>query len=432
MNSFLDRIRSIASDPSADTTMTAVFIAILVLSLALLGAIGYLFYSHSNKDRVQVQVEIPVTENTFELWLQRVIIAVVLISFFALSGRYIENPAFCAKCHNTNTEAKALIKTVHNKLACLQCHQQPGFTGAILQKIDYARWVAIYVKTDKAEPKHAVVKNDACISCHSKILSKTYVTHSIRVRHKDFIKKGARCVDCHNSVAHPGVVKPEQSPSMTSCVSCHNGQTASAKCSVCHTKDIGDRMRLPKRDRLKVGVSVKWNFCYRCHENKKCTSCHGVTMPHPPDWVSGVKHARPAFVNIKTCWRCHDMPNEPLKPAPLIACACHGVVNQYHEPEPVWIKNHGPIALGKLSGDGMNERCYSCHGKKLCDFCHVTGKYKAIERKTETDTPEISSSVSNIRIENTSTPDSTSTAVKQLENNATNSSVMKLKASERR
>ncbi|MBI4733973.1 MAG: hypothetical protein HY779_04035, partial [Rubrobacteridae bacterium] len=52
MTSFLDKIRSIASDPSADITMTAVFIAILILFLALVGAIGYLFYSYSNKDRV--------------------------------------------------------------------------------------------------------------------------------------------------------------------------------------------------------------------------------------------------------------------------------------------------------------------------------------------------------------------------------------------
>lgn len=410
-NNMLDKMQTVLADPSADILMTSVFFGIILLLFALIAAIGYLVYGYSNKDRLQFKIEVPTTENPYEQWIHRLIIVTVLAAFVALSSSYIDKPAFCVNCHSNAVEAKTLAKTVHSGLSCLQCHQQPGFTGAILQKIDYARWATIYARTNKAEARHAIIKNDACLACHRSILQQVKTTHSIRVRHKDFIENGARCVDCHNSIAHPGVIKPEQSPSMAGCVSCHNGKIAKSKCQTCHAKDIGDKMRLPKRDRLKVGVSVKWNFCYRCHENKKCAKCHGVTMPHPPDWVSGVKHARPAFININVCWKCHDSEKEPFKPSPLVSCACHGVVNEYHEPEPFWIKKHGPIALGKMTGDGMNERCYNCHGKKLCDFCHDAGKYKASDSTSTVGAAEEIKSIDGFHpVESTGTVESTSSA----------------------
>ncbi|MCL6472684.1 MAG: NapC/NirT family cytochrome c [Firmicutes bacterium] len=382
LRGILENIRLVLDDPSADATLTLVVIAMLLLSLVLLGMIGYLIYSYATRDRLRLKLKVPVSESAYDVWLQRlIVVAVILIILFA-GSYYTGQPKFCANCHSLKKEAKALEKSAHAGIKCLSCHQPPGITGAIAQKVDYARWFWVYAITNKANPGKARIEDAACLKCHSEVRQKTLSRYGIRVSHKEFLDAGADCMDCHNSVAHAGLIKPETVPSMSACVKCHNDKTAKADCSLCHEKDIGEKIRTPKRDLIKTGIFVNWDFCYRCHQPQKCTNCHGLQMPHPPNWVSEVKHALPAFTNPNVCFRCHDMPYAPLQASRLQGCTCHGTM-EYHGTFDEWRKQHGPIATGKIPGNGENENCYSCHSEKLCDYCHPVGKYKVVPRQQD-------------------------------------------------
>lgn len=354
----------------------------IFLILGLFGAVGYLIYSFATRDRLRIQVKVPVSESAYDVWFQRLVIIGIIVGSSLAASYYVGQPRFCANCHSLKKEAKALATTSHAGIKCLKCHQAPGISGAAMQKIDYSRWFWVYATTNKAEPKKAYVEDSACLKCHGEIRTKTISRYSIRVSHKEFLKAGASCMDCHNTVAHPGVIKLQRTPSMSSCVKCHDDKTAKADCMLCHNTDVGEKMRAPKRERIKTGIFVGWDICYRCHQEQKCTRCHGVKMPHPPDWVSGVKHAKPAFENRKVCWRCHDLPTAPLQPAMLQACSCHGTM-QFHGPTESWRTLHGPIATGKIQGDGENHNCYGCHSTSLCDFCHPKGKYKPAYKPNE-------------------------------------------------
>jgi len=376
INDIFEDIRYVFGNPTYDTNLTILVAVMLLVTLALLFALGYLAYSFATRKRLRVRLEVPVSESPYAAWGQRfLIVAAVALTFVALSS-YTARPSFCANCHGKSTAVIALRSSTHKGVECLQCHQPAGATGALLQKIDYSRWLWVYATTNKIEPATASVDDGACLRCHGEVRSKTVSRYSIRVRHSDFLQDGARCVDCHNTVAHPGAVKPVREPSMGGCIKCHDGKRAAAECSTCHEKDIGTAIREPKRDRIKAGIFVQWDFCYRCHKEKRCTNCHGVTMPHPPDWVAKAKHARPAFTDRDVCWRCHDIPSAPLQPAMLQSCPCHGTM-EYHGAQELWRTNHGPIALGRQPGDGENDYCYDCHSVRLCDFCHREGRYKA-------------------------------------------------------
>jgi len=357
--------------------------------ILLLGSLvfvaGYLIYLFATRKRLRVPVKMPATQSPYEVLFQRFVvlgaIAAILIGLSYYTGR----PSFCANCHTKRVEVKALAKSSHKGIGCLKCHQSPGVSGAVLQKIDYSRWLWVYAVTNTVEPQRANVDDGACLRCHPEIPKKTVVRYGIKAKHRDFLEKGSHCVDCHNSVAHPEVVKPERRPSMDSCMKCHDDRVAKADCSVCHTKDIGSEIKEPRRGVMKVGVQPELYFCYRCHEEKKCTSCHGVIMPHPPDWLSHgpvAKHAKPAFTNREVCWRCHDIPEAPLKPAMIQACGCHGTMG-YHGPQESWRKTHGPIATGKVPGDGENDYCGNCHSDNLCNHCHSEGKYKVPKQPSQ-------------------------------------------------
>ncbi len=347
----LDNIRTVLSDPTGDMALTGIVLGMLLLLIALFFAIGYLIYSFTNRNRLKlnVRVEVPVSQNPGDIVTRRLIVIVAVIAILIGLNFYTGRSNFCLNCHDNNKEAKALSVSAHKGVACLQCHQPAGVSGVVLQKIDYSRWLTIYAITNKTQSRRAYIDDGACLRCHSEVLRRTTSRYSISVRHKDFLDQGALCTDCHNAVAHPGLVKPERKPTMDLCLKCHNDRIAKADCSTCHTKDIGKGVPTSKREIMKVGIRVAPDVCYRCHGEKKCTQCHGIRMPHPPDWVSNAKHALPAFKNLQACWRCHDNPATPLQGTTGSSCTCHGDM-VFHGPWDAWRKNHGPIARGQAPG----------------------------------------------------------------------------------
>src|SRR3990172_6999547 len=99
--------------------MTLVVGAMILLSLALLGAVVYLVYSYATMDRLRVAVHVKVPERPVDVWGPRLFSIAVLVGLVIGSSYYVGRPAFCANCHSDRKEAKALAQSAHKDVPCL-------------------------------------------------------------------------------------------------------------------------------------------------------------------------------------------------------------------------------------------------------------------------------------------------------------------------
>ncbi len=125
-------------------------------------------------------------------------------------------------------------------------------------------------------------------------------------------------------------------PMMATCLGCHDGKQATARCSACHLTEPDGRLKtklvsaatmaaggngplVPSgslrgidahgptftRDHAQAGRDE--GYCLTCHRRQECIDCHGgVVRPpdiHPSDYVS--LHAMDARRNTPDCSACH-------------------------------------------------------------------------------------------------------------------------------
>lgn len=348
--------------------------AVLLIVGTIVAIALYVFYSRSPRARVAAMLRESASSVDAQAsrWAIRLLVPAILIGALFAADAYFSRPSTCASCHREGGYQKALKASPHSSVACMECHAPSGPGSFVRRQATYSRWVAVYGVTKKApEPRPGSVDSGSCLECHGNVSSGTVVSNGIRVRHSDILDAGGECGDCHNTTAHPGAVKRPSEPSMDQCLPCHDGTKASAECSSCHVKDVAFTPAT-KRGYAPRKLADSWDSCYRCHEEKPCLKCHGVTMPHPPGWgpdtrtFKGAGHAREGFVNREVCWRCHYAKGKPFQPAEE-ACRCHGLLGDFHNGK-AWIKEHGLEATGQRGG--ANARCFDCHGQDFCDLCH--------------------------------------------------------------
>ena len=129
----------------------------------------------------------------------------------------------------------------------------------------------------------------------------------VMMSHVDPAAAGFHCTECHIEAGHaPGSPRVQ----MTRCIRCHDGQTASAACPLCHRADTNrisyaaDRTDATDRDFPKAQLPSISN-CAGCHTEPACDACHGLPMPHPASF-SRWEHAQAGpFGSSPLCLRCH-------------------------------------------------------------------------------------------------------------------------------
>lgn len=350
--------------PGENVQMTAVVMGILLafVSLTILFFIYLRLVKKSISERKTSKSRSDVFYHDWWLrWIGRSLgIALFLL---ILLGQYGAQPVVCAKCHQKIFES--FNKSPHKEKGCLSCHQEPGMTGYVLQKLDYVRW--LFTDQSQIDPQtvtEAYIDSSACLSCHGSVFQGTLKTRAMRVRHADF--KDYRCIDCHNSTGHKEGVNEIRVPDMRSCLVCHDARRASASCVTCHSGDIasasGTVSWKTRADVIKIPAPLAQN-CRGCHSIAKCTACHGLEMPHPRDWVPN--HARTAFTNKETCWRCHGESQGNGR---------FGFCNRCHRfPGPHrtgWIAKHASAAT-EMRGSIPLATCKLCHtNERFCELCH--------------------------------------------------------------
>jgi nitrate/TMAO reductase-like tetraheme cytochrome c subunit len=162
-----------------------------------------------------------------------------VLLFSAGSFWWTSQPSFCNGCHVMNKYVQTWSASAHQDVNCEKCHLTPGLFGFLGGKIAGLQVVMNYIRGDYEDYSFsAAVSNASCLQCHRSIMDKN--VHDARagviVSHRNIVEAGGKCVSCHSTVAHGDAIPIGSAthPSMQTCLTCHNNDTAPLRCSLCH------------------------------------------------------------------------------------------------------------------------------------------------------------------------------------------------------
>ena len=162
-----------------------------------------------------------------------------LLLFSAFSLWWTSTPEFCDKCHVMNVYVDTWEASPHGEENCEHCHLNPGLFSFMGGKIASMQVVANFMTGNFEDDSFtAHVSNAACLQCHEDLMEEEVTTYEsgITVSHLHIIDNGAKCMDCHSTVAHGDSVEvgAVTLPTMDKCMKCHDGKTAPTDCVLCH------------------------------------------------------------------------------------------------------------------------------------------------------------------------------------------------------
>ena len=178
------------------------------------------------------------------------------------------------------------------------------------------------------------LKNETCLGCHKDFEQVTANEDQKEFSHDLHLRQRLDCVTCHKTVGHDGTTKPE-----------------AAVCDECHGLTMphpADYVKTHGKDVDQAGTDT----CDNCHNiYLHCQECHGLQMPHPAGWKT--KHGDIATPEMETCRQCHEK---------QFCLSCHPV----EMPHPQnWTTTHGRATAEKGSAT-----CTMCHEASDCTACH--------------------------------------------------------------
>lgn len=356
--------RGVLENPKLDPEKTVVVFAVLIIGALLAFAIAMAIFARVSRKLGKPDGKKPAARpvkkerprallTPAERRFSALAVWLVVCGALFYGTTYTAKPAFCGSCHTMQPALAGWKTSIHKNVTCNACHARPGLTGYLSRQIDFASEALEQTRGGKVLPE-ATVANSSCLRCHSKVLSGTLKIKTLKVRHSDFLREGAACVDCHTS--H----KETRKASMSKCITCHNGTIASGKCSTCHIGDFAARANA-KREFVKINLPPI-RKCSGCHAVNRCTTHHGSEMPHQTDWLEA--HGKiAASSNEPVCWRCHEQKDYGF-------CRnCHNAIPPHDlQGKPGWVAQHQFVVKGSAP-DGLRS-CNVCHKVDFCSGCH--------------------------------------------------------------
>lgn len=278
--------------------------------------------------------------------------AVLALAAVAVAYAGTSQDRYCTEtCHAMTAPAEAWTASAHATVPCVRCHE--GTFGAALVPAVSQRTRSLYYELTRAEGVAVTaLPAERCLGCHGDVAQGVVVGgNGVAMAHEHVLAAGYACEDCHGAQGH---VHAERSPTMASCLACHDGETASIDCDVCH-RAASDKLIEVDDTRFGKLQLPETPTCSGCHSEEACDACHGLRMPHPPGYASPEAHAEPAAFRRKQtlCYRCHTFAD----------CAeCHEPFNKTHGDD--WERAHATHPRDTTW-------CAGCHETAdMCGLCH--------------------------------------------------------------
>ncbi len=240
------------------------------------------------------------------LWLL-IAVVVLMIGVIALPVFSTLQPAYYERYPVLAPRMAQWEHSTHSRISCAGCHMDPGVGGAARFA---ARAVpAFYSQLFQGPSQTNLLQapsRAACQKCHT-AYRKVSPGGDLRIPHRAHVEVlKMECVTCHKDLVHSLSRRGYNRPEMETCIECHDGETASNRCTECHT-----RKQVPaghkKPDWLKVhGSKAKTEDCGACHDwtPDYCADCHQRRpASHVGNWKTG--HGPEAKARGEGCLVCH-------------------------------------------------------------------------------------------------------------------------------
>jgi len=251
--------------------------------------------------------------------LVRLGIAVLLITILVLVPGYIATRSqFLGRYSNLKSAKDTWSTSVHSQASCQSCHVSPTWTA---QTIYAGRMVGEFylslVLRTRQPNLFGAPTNEACARCHIDLRTVS-PSGDLNIPHRAHVNVlKLKCVQCHKYLVHETNPAGKHTPSMATCLTCHDGKTAKNNCSACHTNKA-----LPENHKSPDWVIIHPNMqkeidCAKCHKwtNDWCAQCH-ATRPRSHTKMWRTDHAKKVKTH-RNCEVCHDAP---------FCTRCHGDV----------------------------------------------------------------------------------------------------------
>ena len=237
-------------------------------------------------------------------------LVIVAAAVWATAGVTTASRAACESCHEDAAHVASAEIDPHRDVSCVSCHETGGavaraggnLTARTAHYVSGAEGVA-------SGEYGSRISSAGCIGCHRAVLTEITedTARGIVMSHAEPVEAGAECVDCHRIA---GGVISKRITGMNECLRCHDDETASAECSTCHRGDPAAAIAAVEATSTAFARDlVAEPRCDTCHDMGPCDSCHGISLPHTPEFKAA-GHAREGAEDLwdnggQTCVKCH-------------------------------------------------------------------------------------------------------------------------------
>lgn len=303
------------------------------------------------------------------------LLVLIIAAFLGLAAatvgamEYTSTTGFCNSCHIMNPSYGAWASSGHKGVHCYDCHMDDGAINYLKAKVNGLKEVYLVVTNSVTTPGTDEKAWDRCQKCHAKLLGpSSQQTDSFE--HYKHISKGLDCKQCHGNLVHG----KENKDFKQLCVDCHKNKVATPTSHSTPEFKVTHGQAFLKNN----------NSCELCHSEgqgkEMCQKCHGLAMPHPNQFVdkhvAEIKSANATSANANTagtevCLKCHLAKPDDLPRKAQSCQACHGITLPHPQD---FLSGHG-----KAVQDQGDKTCLNCHKDqpagqtrlaKSCDSCH--------------------------------------------------------------
>lgn len=251
--------------------------------------------------------------------LKRAAVVVAAIGLvFVLPGYLGSRPGFFGRFPATAQEHETWAKSTHLEAACSDCHVPPRASS---RAAFHARMVGEFylalLPGSRAPKVLSRPTNAACLACHNDLRSVS-PKGDLQIPHRAHVQiLKMECVQCHDFLVHQASPEGKNTPPMSGCLGCHDGDTADNACTSCHTEKAAPATHRSKDWLVEHSREATDEKCAKCHRwaENWCAECHAHRpRSHGRNWraVHG-EHVK----TRRSCEACHET---------KFCVPCHGEV----------------------------------------------------------------------------------------------------------